>query len=162
MQVAQLAERRKIADSQQGLIESAAAALASYRTARPGDLYGALWAVLMAPEGEAIPKDIVALAGQQDVWPLPLLRYALGEIDADQVMQATNVPDFSLTTMRAAEAEFYIGLIHLTRDEMDKRVDRFRRLTAEAPVVVRKRQYPALYKHDNRLEVTLGRWLFEG
>ena len=138
--------------------DAAEKVLSVYRAARPDDLYGALLAQLMT-EGDAAPPDISAFVSQNDIWPQPLLLYAMGDISAEAVMLLTAVPDFGLATMRAAEAEFYIGTVLLMKGETDAAMARFRRLKSENPVVLRKKLYPALYKPSNRLEVTLARWM---
>lgn len=140
--------------------DSAAEALAAYRSKQPDELYGALWAQLMMKERETA-EGVSALTTGKDIWPQPLLHYAMGDIDAAAVMKQAAVPDFNLASMRAAEAEFYIGVVHFLRGDADEAMARFRRLKSEAPIVMRKRLYPALYKHSNRLETTLARWLIE-
>jgi tetratricopeptide (TPR) repeat protein len=139
--------------------ELAVAALARFRSKRPDDLYGALWAALTVAEGEAPPPDLDALAAKQDIWPLPLLRHVMGLIDESAVRSQTAVPDFNLAALRAAEAEFYIGLKLLLDGHPDAAGKFFRRLEEEAPIVLSDETYPGLYKHSNRMELALASWL---
>jgi lipoprotein NlpI len=99
-------------------------AIADFKKAaelNPKDAYAALWLDLAARRNNA-PGQLAEAAKQLDmtVWPAPVIRLYLGELNTEQTLSAASNADPQVTAAQTCEANFYSGeLALLKKDKKD-------------------------------------------
>lgn len=94
-------------------------AIADFKKAaelNPKDAYAALWLDLAARRNNA-PGQLAEAAKQLDmtVWPAPVIRHFLGELNTEQTLSAASNADPQVQAAQTCEANFYSGELALLK-----------------------------------------------
>ena len=108
-------------------------AVADFRRAtelNPKDAYAALWRDL-AERRNGSPSHLTEAEKQLDmtVWPAPVIRHFLGELNAEQTFGAAFDPDPKTRVTQTCEANFYSGELALQKNK--KEAQRLLKLAAD-------------------------------
>jgi tetratricopeptide (TPR) repeat protein len=142
-----------------GEVEQAGAAIDRYRAAYPDQLYGAVWAALVArAANKPIPADVTSLSDRNDIWPMPILRRLVHGGQPADLLVAAEAPDPRLSRQRLGEGEFYLGVGAMLDGDEKAAAEYFRRAVETGYAEQAKEAYPAAYSFSNAQEFAIAAW----
>lgn len=108
-----------------GLVTGGDAAKAAADLAKSASLkvwgYNALWLSLARMKAHVPDTDNVSLANNamklMDQWPMPVVKYLLGQTSVDQVRMAANDGDPARVNERVCDADFYVAEYNLAHND---------------------------------------------
>ncbi|HVJ42100.1 MAG TPA: tetratricopeptide repeat protein [Dongiaceae bacterium] len=131
--------------------------------ADPDDPYRVLLAYLADRHlGHDDKARLTELAARNDIWPTPLLRFAVGRLSKAEVLAAADVPDAELRNERLAEANFYLGELAALDGHADTAAEFYKASAAIAEIRLSPRRHLAPYKDHNDFEISLARAALRG
>ncbi|MDY0874205.1 tetratricopeptide repeat protein [Dongia rigui] len=142
-----------------GEVERAAAAIDRYRATYPDQLYGAVWAALVArAANKPIPADVTSLSDRNDIWPMPVLRRLVQGGQPADLLAAAETPDPRLSRQRLGEAEFYLGVGAMLDGDANAAARYFKKAVETGYAEQAKEAYPAAYSFSNGQEFAMAAW----
>ena len=108
-----------------GLVTGGDAAKAAADLAKSASLkvwgYNALWLSLARMRAHVPDTDNVSLANNagklMDQWPMPVIKFLLGQVNVDQVRMAANEGDPARLNERVCDADFYVAEYNLAHGD---------------------------------------------
>jgi lipoprotein NlpI len=108
-----------------GMVTGGDAAKAAADLAKSANLkvwgYNALWLSLARMRAHVPDTDDVSLANNakklMDQWPMPVIKFLLGQVNVDQVRMAANEGDPARLNERVCDADFYVAEYNLARGD---------------------------------------------
>ena len=129
-----------------------------FTEAQPEIPYGWVW-LHLAERG--LGKDdsakLAEMARRREAWPHMVIRYAAGQVTAEQLLASTDVPDPDLKRQRRAEAEFYMGELAALAGDTAAAKDHFKRALAIGRAQFDLTKNIVVYKPDDDLELAVAR-----
>jgi tetratricopeptide (TPR) repeat protein len=142
-----------------GEVERAAAFIDRYRAAYPDQLYGAVWAALVARAAyKPIPTEVTSLSDRNDIWPMPVLRWLVHGGQPADLLAAADTPDPRLSRQRLGEAEFYLGVGAMLDGDEKAAAGHFWKAVENGYAEQAKEAYPAAYSFSNGQEFAMAAW----
>jgi len=147
---------RGLARFAQGRLTEAAADFAAYNSASPDDQYGWLWLYLADRKlGKDDAERLKPIAARRDAWPNILLRHVVGQVSAEEVSAAADVPDPDVKRLREAEADFYLGELAALDGRKGDAAKLWQAGLAMGRTVLNGTKATMVYKMENDLELSL-------